>query len=73
MNCPHTPCTGRIDTDLIRAHAESYGGSRSIVQCPKCKQGVVVHSSIKVMLATEPYRGPATTGSWGEEIPAFPA
>ncbi len=72
MKCPHNTCNGTIETNTIRAHAESYGGSRSVVQCPKCKQGVVVHSIVKIQLVSEPYHGPATQGSWGEDIPANP-
>lgn len=70
MKCPHPGCNGRIDTDIIVRHAESYGGSTSTVACGKCGKGVVVTSQVHVKLSAEKYIGPARQGTWGEDIPA---
>lgn len=69
MKCPHNKCTGKIDTTIMKIHAESYGGSISKVVCPKCKRGVEVLSEVVVKFAAQPYYGPATHGSWGGDIP----
>lgn len=70
MRCPHEGCSGKIEVDLIVRHAESYGGSRSLVLCPKCNKGVTIHSSVKINLTAEPYKGPKTYATWGGDIPA---
>lgn len=69
-NCPHPNCNGKIDMSLIVRHAESYGGSKSIVECPRCLRGVIVHSSVRIAVDIEPYRGRACSGTWGGDIPA---
>lgn len=70
MKCPHKGCTGKIDTTIMVTHAESYGGSVNKVLCPKCERGVRVVSEVVVKLHSVPYVGPATTGTWGGDIPA---
>lgn len=72
MKCPHDNCNGKIDTGLIEQHAHCYGGSVSLVECPKCRRGVRVGSYVSIKLESEVYEGPATTGTWGGDIPAFP-
>lgn len=72
MKCPHKGCKGQIDTDLIVLHASSYGGSISLVECPKCLRGVKIGSTIKISLSSDIYTGPETTGTWGGTIPAYP-